>query len=70
MKYIKVRCEYDFGGGFGGNNNEEICAVADNTTDEEVEDLVMKHLMENSGFEDKEDLKGTYSWEYHNPVNL
>ena len=70
MKYIKVRCEYDFGGSFGGNNNEEICAVADNTTDEEVEDFVMKYLMGNSGFEDKEDLKGMYGWEYHNPVNL
>lgn len=70
MKYIKVWCEYDFGGGFGGNNNEEICAVANNTTDEEVEELVMKHLMENSGFEDKEDLDDMYSWEYYSPVNL
>lgn len=70
MKYIKVWCEYDFGGGFGGNNDEEICAVADNTTNEEVEKLVMEYLMENSGFEDEEDLGGMYGWEHYDPVNL
>jgi len=29
MQYIKVWCEFDIGGEFGGNNNEEVFIVPD-----------------------------------------
>lgn len=70
MSHIRVWCEYDFSGGFGGNNDEEICVVEDNLSAKEVEWLVKQYLMENAGLEDEEDLDGMYGWEYYSPVNL
>ncbi len=44
MGYIKVWCEYDMNGQFGGNSNEEVFAVPDSMTEEAIEDIVLKEL--------------------------
>ena len=63
MRYIKVWCEYDFGGKFGGNNNEEVFSVSDRCSLEIVENNVVKMLQGITGLSD-EDLEGLYDWEY------
>lgn len=40
MSYIKVWCEYDISGSFGGNNNEEVFAVPDSYTSEDIDKLL------------------------------
>lgn len=40
--FIKVWCEYDICGSFGGNNNEEVYEVNDDLSEEDVDALVEK----------------------------
>jgi len=63
MSYIKVWCEYDFSGNFGGNNNEEVFAVGDDLSMEDIHETVGNYL---SGmtFLSKEDLEGLWGWEF------
>lgn len=61
--FIKVWCEYDFSGNFGGNNNEEVFAVIDGTLDEEIEYMVLSKLSNFTGVEEEE-LDGLFGWEY------
>jgi len=44
MDFIKVWCEYDMSGQFGGNSNEEVFIVSDSLTDAEIDSLVCKEL--------------------------
>lgn len=63
MAHIKVWCEYDFGGSFGGNNNEEVFEVLDDLTNETVDDLVLNMLSRNCSLE-PEELDDLYGWNY------
>ena len=62
MRFIKVWCEYDIGGSFGGNNNESAYIIDDNLGEDIVNDLVLKHLLNCTGL-DEEELEGLYDWE-------
>lgn len=59
MKYIKVWCEYDIGGNFGGNNNEEVFCIMNDTLD--IEELVKCVITTMTGL-DELDLEGLYDW--------
>lgn len=61
--FIKVWCEYDFSGNFGGDNNEEVFAVIDGTSAEEIESMVLSKLSNFTGVEEEE-LDGLFGWEY------
>jgi len=63
MSYIKVWCEYDFNGNFGGNNNEEVFEVDESLTEEQVGDLVLDYLVSRTGCSEEE-IKGLYDWEW------
>ena len=60
MSFIKVWCEYDFSGNFGGNNNEDVFEV---NKDDDIEKLVSNFLIKVTGL-DEEDLEGLYDWNY------
>ncbi len=66
MSYIKVWCEYDFSGNFGGNNNEDIFKV---NMDDNIDKLVLNFLIKATGL-DEEDLEDLYSWNYINISQL
>jgi hypothetical protein len=76
MGYIKVWCEYDMNGQFGGNSNEEVFAVPDSMTEEEIKDIVLKQLdwLWNDVKEDEEAADifdaGLAGWEYITIQNL
>lgn len=63
MDYIKVWCEYDFSGNFGGNNNEDVFEVDESLTEEQVGDLVLDYLVSRTGCSEEE-LDDLYGWEY------
>lgn len=58
--FIKVWCEYEFGGSFGGN--EDIFEVDDTLTPQEVEALVLSRLKRATCLEEV-DLANLYNWE-------
>jgi hypothetical protein len=69
MNYIKVWCEYDIGGDFGGNNNETIFKVPDNLDTKQIEELLTNNfkyyneiLDEPEGFNMLDE--GLMGWEY------
>lgn len=63
MDYIKVWCEYDFSGNFGGDNNEDVFEVDESLTEEQVGDLVLNYLVDRTDCSEEE-LDGLYGWEY------
>ena len=66
MRYVKVWCEYDFSGNFGGNNNEDIFEV---NMDDNIDKLVLNFLIKVTGL-DEEDLEDLYGWNYINISQL
>ena len=66
MRYVKVWCEYDFSGNFGGNNNEDIFKV---NMDDNIDKLVLNFLIKATGL-DEEDLEDLYGWNYINISQL
>lgn len=63
VNYIKVWCEYDFGGSFGGNNNEEVFLVRSDISADVIDEMVLKMLRGSTSLSD-EDLEGLYDWEF------
>ena len=63
VSYIKVWCEYDFNGSFGGNNNEEVMVVETGLSRKEVNTLVYDYLRKVSRL-GKEGLEGLWDWEF------
>lgn len=63
INYIKVWCEYDISGNFGGNNNQEVFIVPENVLD--IEKVVLQYIMNCTGLSE-EDLEGgwMYGWEF------
>jgi hypothetical protein len=66
MRYIKVWCEYDFSGNFGGNNNEDVFEV---NMDDDIDKLVLNFLIKATGLEE-EVLEDLYGWTYINISQL
>ncbi len=66
MRYIKIWCEYDFSGNFGGNNNEDVFEV---NMDDDIDKLVLNFLIKVTGL-DEEDLEDLYGWNYINISQL
>ncbi|ASU00757.1 hypothetical protein FDI46_gp221 [Aeromonas phage AS-gz] len=72
---VKVWCEYDINGSFGGNNNEEVCRImfpSDMPPDDysaHISIMVMKHMKEQTGL-DEDDLDGLIGWDYFTPLEL
>ena len=60
MNYIKVWCEYDFNGSFGGYNNESVFIVEEGGN---IEKLVLRMLMKNTCLTEDE-LEGFYDWDF------
>jgi len=63
MNFIKVWCEYDINGDFGGNNNEKVFYVSDSLDQCDIDDLVSDFIQKSTGL-DKEELDDMYDWEY------
>ena len=61
--FIKVWCEYDFSGNFGGNNNEDVFEVYPELAHHEVEERVVNFLKGRCGVSE-EDLEGLFGWEF------
>jgi hypothetical protein len=66
--FIKVWCEYDIGGDFGGNNNEDVFEVDDGLTAAQINQLVeekFSDLFEDIKEEDDESFlnTGLLGWE-------
>ncbi|AUR86049.1 hypothetical protein NVP1081O_314 [Vibrio phage 1.081.O._10N.286.52.C2] len=70
LKYIQVWCEYDFGGQFGGNNNEEVYSVAADATSDEIEQMVISSLLKDTGIDDADELDELYGWSEAVVANL
>lgn len=63
VNYIKVWCEYDFNGSFGGNNNEEVFTVYENMSVEGINEKVVDYLSKVT-YLSKEDLENLWDWEF------
>ena len=61
MHYIRVWCDYDIGGRFGADCNEEIFRVW-SSSDVYIEGRVIEHISNVTKIP-KEELKGSYGWE-------
>lgn len=72
---IKIWCEYDINGDFGGNNNEDVCRVtfpADMSEDEyasHISKVVEEHVTKQTDL-DADELDGLYDWSHISPVEL
>lgn len=67
--FIKVWCEYDIGGNFGGNNNEDVFIVDNNLRSAGIERIVVNKLMDITG-DERGALDGLYRWEVITPQVL
>lgn len=63
MNYIKVWCEYDISGTFGGNNNEEVLRVPEDYESNQIEPVVEDYLHKITGLR-KDELEGLWDWEF------
>lgn len=67
MAYIKVWCEYDISGSFGGNNNEDVFEINDTYTEFEIDQALIKRfqeLAEDTECETNLIEEGLMGWEY------
>ena len=63
MEFIKVWCEYDFGGQFGGNNNQGVFSIPEHLSTSEVDTLVRNYLISATGVGDEDLDEDLYGWE-------
>lgn len=61
--FIKVWCEYDFSGAFGGGNNEDVFEIPDNHDSDVVAASVASIVSRRTGL-DVDELDGLFDWEY------
>ena len=72
---IKIWCEYDISGSFGGNNDEDVCCVtfpADmhvGEYDMHISKVVEEYIIKRTGL-DADELDGLFDWSYISPVEL
>ena len=63
MVFIKVWCEWDFNGEFGGNNNEDVFEVDVEWSDDDITSRVSDLLVKCTG-ESEDDLEGLFGWRF------
>lgn len=63
MAYIKVEFEYDFGGSFGSNNNQEVFEVWGEFDENQITEKICSHLENVCGLS-KEEVLELMNWEY------
>lgn len=68
MDLIKVWCEYDIGGEFGGNNNEDVLDISDVPCGK-IDSAVLDYLCRATSAE-PDDLEDLYGWEKITPIKL
>lgn len=61
--FIKVECEYDISGAFGGNNNQHVFMIGPDYDEDDVEKIILKELSSRTGLYEEE-LEDLYNWEY------
>ena len=69
MVHIKVWCEYDFCGSFGGNNNEEVFVVEDDLDGSVIDARIGEYLVNTTNISE-EDLEGLWDWNFINISKL
>lgn len=70
MQVIKIWCEYDINGEFGGNNDEDCLLLDENlTSQEDIEAAVLSYISRQTG-EPTEELEGLCGWELINLLTL
>lgn len=73
--FIKIWCEYDICGNFGGNNDQEICNIifpADlelAMRNAYVDERVKEHIISMTDLS-VDDISGLFGWDYVQPVVL
>lgn len=76
MTYIKVWCEYDINGDFGGDNNEAVYEVPPSLTPDEINSLLefkFKYLWDEVNEDNCEETfleSGLLGWEFINITKL
>jgi len=63
MAYIKVEFEYDFGGSFGGNNNQDVFEISNDLDNNQITEKICSHLEGICGLSE-EDVLELMNWEY------
>lgn len=70
MQYIRVWCEYDINGYFGGDNDEEIFMINGTTcANEDIYSKVLVELMRRTNLSEEE-LDGLWDWGFIEPDYL
>tara|TARA_R110000851_G_scaffold63646_1_gene145462 strand:- start:1590 stop:1811 length:222 start_codon:yes stop_codon:yes gene_type:complete len=65
MRFIKVWCEYDISGEFGGNNNEAVYQVEEGSdVGLLVDNLICGSINMDKDENFEEEMEGLYDWEY------
>ncbi len=73
MNYIKVWCEYDISGDFGGNNNEDIFSVSDSLSSQDIDQILTERFADLADDTEGEGSlldEGLMGWEYINIIEL
>lgn len=73
MNYIKVWCEYDISGDFGGNNNEDIFSVSDSLSSQDIDQILTERFADLADDTEGEGSlldEGLMGWEYINIIKL
>lgn len=63
MNYIKIWCEYDFDGDFGGCNNAGCYKIHDDWSTEDIDKKVLNMLTSRTRLSEEE-LEGLYDWKW------
>lgn len=66
ISYIKIWCEYDICGSFGGNNNEHVLVVDhdEHIVDREaITEIIEKYVIDMSGCS-KDEIDGLWTWDF------
>ena len=65
MTLIKIWCEYDIGGSFGGNNNEDVLDVSQ--VEGDLHQVLIDYLCGACGDLEPEELDGLWGFEFITP---
>ncbi|AUS02879.1 hypothetical protein NVP2275O_298 [Vibrio phage 2.275.O._10N.286.54.E11] len=61
--FIKVWCEYNISGSFGGNNNEEVLEYNGDSEVDDIDQLVLDFMKRKTNLTEEE-LEDLHGWEW------